>query len=150
MNTDHLDAAIRYARYGDNAWERGTTERLVEARTAADLGRLHLDLHRELTYREQTETSAGTARAGTPPLVPGGSVTVADGLRQAATELDAVADATQNEFLADLAGPLADWLEACAGQADAMAGLEDWGVCDEPGSVRAALKVARAITGGAA
>lgn len=48
-----------------------------------------------------------------------------------------------------LAEPLAAWLEDCAGQASAMSGPDDFGICDEPGSVQAALKVARAINGGA-
>lgn len=46
-----------------------------------------------------------------------------------------------------LAGPLAAWLESCAGQASAMAASDDWGICDEPGSAQQALDVARAILG---
>lgn len=41
-------------------------------------------------------------------------------------------------------GPIADWLEACAGQADAMVSALDFGICDEPGSVQHALAVAQA------
>lgn len=48
-----------------------------------------------------------------------------------------------------LAEPLAAWLEGCAGQAEAMRHNAEFAVCDEPGSVQAALKVARAINGGA-
>lgn len=48
-----------------------------------------------------------------------------------------------------LAEPLAAWLEGAAGQASAMGGPDDWGICDEPGSVQSAVEVARAINGGA-
>lgn len=41
-------------------------------------------------------------------------------------------------------GRIADWLEACAKQADDMTGPDNFGVCDEPGSVRHALAVADA------
>ena len=41
-------------------------------------------------------------------------------------------------------GAVADWLESCAGQADAMTHPDDFGICDEPGSVRGALTVAHA------
>ncbi|MDH2424825.1 hypothetical protein [Sphaerisporangium sp. TRM90804] len=49
-----------------------------------------------------------------------------------------------------LAEPLAAWLESCARQAASMTHPEDWGVCDEPGSVRYAVDVARAILGNTA
>lgn len=42
---------------------------------------------------------------------------------------------------------VAAWLDGCAGQAADMPGPDDWGVCDEPGSVQQALAVARAING---
>lgn len=35
-----------------------------------------------------------------------------------------------------------NWLEDCARQADGMAGLNDFDVCDEPSSVKHALRVA--------
>lgn len=41
-------------------------------------------------------------------------------------------------------GLVADWLENCAGQADAMPSPTSFGICDEPGSVQQALKVAQA------
>ena len=37
---------------------------------------------------------------------------------------------------------IADWLESCALQADAMGGPADFDICDEPASVRRALAVA--------
>lgn len=45
-----------------------------------------------------------------------------------------------------LAEPLAAWLDACADDADGMA-PGAWNTCDEPSSVRHALKVASAING---
>lgn len=39
---------------------------------------------------------------------------------------------------------VADWLEDCARNAEHMADPEDFGICDEPGSVRHALLVAQA------
>lgn len=39
---------------------------------------------------------------------------------------------------------VADWLEACAVQADSMDHLADFDACDEPASVRHALAVATA------
>lgn len=41
-------------------------------------------------------------------------------------------------------GRIADWLEACANQAEAMASPTNWSICDEPGSVQHALAVAQA------
>lgn len=38
---------------------------------------------------------------------------------------------------------VADWLEDCARNADAMAHPDDFDICDEPGSVRHALRVAK-------
>lgn len=43
-----------------------------------------------------------------------------------------------------LLGKVADWLEHCAEQASRMGSAQDPGDCDEPESVRHALKVARA------
>lgn len=41
-------------------------------------------------------------------------------------------------------GRIADWLEACARNADHMTSPTDWAVCDEPGSVQHALALAQA------